>query len=239
MAYIDKLGGYCIDRFEASMPSANSTHMGNSTEVALRNNPGSMEAKSAVGVVPWVSVSQENAQIACSNAGKHLCTSEEWLGAANIQGQVFDLPASLSVAPYGCVVNPTTRCSGESYNGDACNTGYNSSGVSGCYSSEGVFDMTGNIGELVNDSVDYTKPCDPGSSGDCYWNGTGWETSGDVGDGYGEDGVYFQSGGYLTGRAVTRGGHYGSWGTAGPFSSGLDFFPSSTGYLTGFRCCSE
>jgi hypothetical protein len=235
MAYIDKLGGYCIDRFEASMPSANSTDMGNSTEVALRNNPGGMAAQSVVGVVPWVSVSQVNARVACSNAGKHLCTSEEWLGAANLQGQVYDLPADLGNVPYGCVTTSYTYCLDQSYNdGEACNTGYNVSGPSGCYSAEGVFDMVGNVREWVNETVDYTKPCNVGSSGYCYWNGTGWDLSWDDGI-YGNDGVYFQSG-TNSGHVVARGDYWWGGESAGLFSTFL--VADDPHYRTGFRCCS-
>ena len=105
MSYIDKFGGYCIDQYEASMPNSNDSAMGNATEITNRNNPGTMPARSKPGVVPWVEVSANSARLACTNAVKHLCTSKEWLGAANIKGIVYNLPATLSALPYNCTLD--------------------------------------------------------------------------------------------------------------------------------------
>jgi len=237
MAYIGNVGGYCIDKYEASMPSANSTDMGNSTEIALRNAPGTMEAQSVVGVVPWVQVSQISARIACENAGKRLCTDEEWLGASNVQGDTFNLPSDLAVAPYGCVTGASTYCLDHSYaSGDACNTGYNVSGVSGCYSSEGVYDMVGNVWEWTNESVDVVSP-DAGwkyvDSGDLSWSTSSADDDGT----YGKDGVYIPV--TTSGRAVLRGGTWSDGATAGPFCAHLAFAPTNAFSTIGFRCCSS
>ena len=238
MSYINKLGGYCIDQYEASMPSANSTDMGNATEVALRNNPGTIPATSKPNVVPWVRISANSARTACSNAGKHLCTDEEWLGASNVQGQTYNLPIDLAVSPYYCVTGASTYCLDHSYeSGEACNTGTYSGGASGCYSSEGVYDMTGNVLEWTNETVSYTKPCDPvGTAGWCYWNGTAFTTSANAK--YGNDGVYFLANS-TTGKAVLRGGTWGYGAYAGPFYAHLSLAPTSTNINIGFRCCSS
>ncbi len=233
MSYIDKLGGFCIDKYESSMPNANSTDMGNATEIANRNNPGTMPATSKPGVVPWVEISRDNARIACSNAGKHLCTSQEWLAAANLRGQIYNLPTTLSVAPYYCVVDSSTYCLDHSYgSGEACNTG----SKSGCVSSEGVYDMVGNVWEWVNDTV--TTIC-PGASTNWYYpSDSGWQTStGSATLKYGNDGVYFPSG-TSSGRAVLRGGYWSNGADAGPFAVHLYYDPSDVNYNLGFRCCS-
>jgi len=238
MVYINKLNGYCIDKYEASMPSANSTDMGNATEVADRNAGGSMLAESKKGVVPWVRISQINSRIACSNAGKHLCTDEEWLGASNVQGEVFNLPTNLAVAPYGCVTDSSTYCLDHSFElGEACNTGYNDDGESGCYSSEGVYDMTGNVWEWTNETVDVTNPDDV--AGWKYANSTqGWQTTTGVETAiYGNDGVYFPL--TTAGRAVIRGGSWSLGAIAGPFCAYLHDAPTSTYSTVGFRCCSS
>ncbi|MCK4649723.1 DUF2341 domain-containing protein [Candidatus Pacearchaeota archaeon] len=238
MAYVHKLDGYCIDKWEASMPSANSTDMGNATEVANRNNPGSMVAESKKGVVPWVRVSQISARTACVNAGKRLCTDEEWLGASNMQGQVYNLPIDLAVGPYGCVTNSSTYCLDHSFeNGEACNTGYNNNGESGCYSSEGVYDMVGNVWEWTNETVDVTNP--DGSAGWKYPNSTqGWQTTTGAETAiYGNDGTYFPL--TTAGRAVGRGGYWDTGTLAGPFCAALDSAPTLTHYYLGFRCCSS
>ena len=236
MSFIDKLNGYCIDSYEASMPSANSTVMGNSTDTA---NPDSATGKYAVsqpGVVPWVSVSANTARTACLNANKFLCTSDEWLGAADLNGVFYNLPALLSAAPYYCVVDSGTYCSGHSWQGGhACNTG----SKTGCVSKYGVYDMTGNVYEWTNETVTTIKSCLPtGTAGYCYASDSGWKNATDSSTlKYGNDGVYFAAG-TSTGRAVFRGGFWGTTASAGPFSASLHVAPPDTGSHIGFRCCS-
>jgi len=237
MAYIDKVGGYCIDKYEASMPGATSSVMGTSGEIANRNNPGTMKAESKSGVIPWVRVSQVSARTACTNAGKNLCSDAEWLGAANLQGQMYYLPMSLNVAPYYCVVSSSTYCSGNSYEGGAaCDTGTYSGGASGCYSSEGVYDMTGNVWEWTDEVVDVVNP--DGVAGWKYANAEGeWQSStSGLWNKYGNDGVYFPT--TITTRAVLRGGYWYNGATAGPFSARLNIAPTTTRSFIGFRCCS-
>src|SRR3989339_627851 len=114
MAYVSSAGGFCIDKWEASRPDATDSSMGSDTSMAI----------SQAGVIPWVSISQIDSRTACNNAGKRLCSDEEWLAAANIQGQVYYLPTNLAVSPYYCVTDSSTYCLGHSYSaGDACNTG--------------------------------------------------------------------------------------------------------------------
>jgi len=236
MAYIDKVGGYCIDKYEASMPGATGSVMGTSGEIANRNNPGTMKAESKAGVVPWVRVSQISARTACENAGKNLCSDAEWLGAANVQGQTYYLPTSLNVAPYYCVVSSSTYCVDNSYeNGEACDTGTYSGGASGCYSEEGVYDMVGNVWEWTDEVIDVTNP--DGVAGWKYANAEGgWSTStSGLWNKYGNDGVYFPTS--TTARAVLRGGRWNNGAYAGPFCAHLYYAPTSTSSIIGFRCC--
>ena len=217
MSYIDKLGGYCIDQYEVSKPDATESSAGSDTSMAT----------SKPNVLPWASINQLSAKTACVNAGKHLCTSEEWLGAANIQGQVYYLPSDLMVAPYSC--NTNSQCT-------PCKTGNSS----GCVSEEGVYDMVGNLREWVDEVVDTVKPCNPGSKGYCYANSTGgWQTSADSNtDKYGDDGVYFLAN-TASGLAVMRGGLWDSGAAAGVFSALLNNAPSLSHSSVGFRCCSS
>jgi len=204
MSYIDKLGGYCIDQYEAY-------------------NAGSTTAGSANGTTVWVGVSQTTAKTACTNAGKHLCTSDEWLGAANMQGKMYNLVSDLSASPYGCNVDSAAKeIAGNSL---------------GCVSEEGVYDMVGNVWEWNAEVVDTVKPCNSGSSGYCYPQSDGtWGTSGD--SYYGSDGVYFLANNN-TGKAVQRGGFWDDGAGAGPFAVSLRTEPSDTYTAFGFRCCSE
>jgi len=235
MSFIDKLNGYCIDQYEASMPSANSSVMGNSTEIASPNSATGKNATSRPGVVPWVSVSANTARTACTNAGKFLCTSAMWLGAADIQGAYYNLPANLSVSPYYCVTSASTYCSGHSYSaGSACNTG----NKTGCRSKYMVYDMVGNVAEWTNETVTTVAPT-PGTQGWYYPNNLGgWQTTtGTATAKYGDDGVYFLAG-TQTGYAVVRGGVWVNGAVAGPFSADLRHLPTGTYDFFGFRCCS-
>ena len=230
MSFINKLNGYCIDQYEASMPSATSTLMGNDADIANRDAPGTMQAISQPGVIPWVSVSANSARIACTNAGKHLCTDEEWLAAANINGQVYYLPTDLSASPNFC--NTNSACSGSYAGGAACDTGNKTN----CKSAEGVYDMVGNVWEWTNNTVDVTNP---GSGANWYYfNGAGWQTGTDATTlKYGNDGVYFPAD--SLGMAVLRGGVWNYGAVAGPFCAYLRNAPSFAYYVIGFRCCSS
>ncbi len=240
MAYINKLNGFCIDKYEAScwnadgtwnLTSNTSTWNGAAwTDDALANNA---YANSSAGKYPWVRIDRNEARIACENhpdGNKHLCTDDEWLAAANIKGVVFNLDLELT----DCTVNEATDCdwADSPEDGDACMTGSKAD----CVSSEGVYDMVGNVWEWTNETVGYTNPC-PGGATSCYWNGTVFTTSGAAGTAkYGNDITYFTAG-TNTNKAVLRGGFWYYGALAGPFCARLYDGPSLTSSSIGFRCC--
>ncbi|PIT86615.1 MAG: hypothetical protein COU33_02140, partial [Candidatus Magasanikbacteria bacterium CG10_big_fil_rev_8_21_14_0_10_43_6] len=191
-------------------------------------------AESTEGKYPWTYVNQTAARQACEQhptGRKHLCTSNEWMAASNINGQTYNLPATLS----NCTIDESTDCDWTDApgSGDACLTGSKTN----CKSAELVYDMTGNLWEWANETITVTIPPAGGNSW-YYINTTSQQytvnnSAADNGR-YGKDGTYFGTAGV---RGVLRGGgwHYGI--SAGPFCAYLGNAPSATGYPVGFRCC--
>ena len=198
MSYIPKLGGYCIDQYEASMPGGLGT-----------------AARSVPGVYPKTTINQSNAQAACVVAGKYLCTSAQWLGAADIKGAYYNLPTNLGTSN-GCRVNSASATT----TGSAPN----------CRSEYYVYDMIGNVREWNSETVTTT------GSSPSYPSDAGW--TGIPNDKFGGDYVAFVSGTNVTNLAVIRGGAFDYAATAGPFNVGLLDRPSSASNYIGFRCCS-
>ncbi len=237
MAFIPKLGGFCIDKYEASHSDA--TFCDNSIEWSAGSEAHYGESPvpaSVAGRIPWTTISQTNAATACAAAGKHLCSSEEWMAAANLNGQVYGL--SDAVTDAACVVGATNSCPSHSQGGGAaCNTGStNSQSPSNCVSAEGVFDLIGNVYDWTSDVVDVNA-----DSADNGWNYPNDDVSPPLwGNGekslhYGNDGVYTSS--TKENRAVLRGGGWSIGGIAGLFSAYLSFDSALATCSVGFRCC--
>jgi hypothetical protein len=111
-------GGFCIDRYEAS------------------RSVGDI-ARSIPGELPWVNISYEAAQQACSKTNKRLCKTTEWQTAC--QGPI-----------------KTTYPYSNDYSATACNGAENDAGMletGSLDTCEGgfdcIFDMSGNVDEWV------------------------------------------------------------------------------------------
>jgi len=112
---------FCIDKYEASLATIPAT-----TRVG---------AISVAGVLPTVNISQVEAQQACRETGKRLCTDSEWLRACR--------GPSNFIYPYGDTLQPGI-CNDL---GTLAETGV----YPGCVSAEGALDMVGNVGEWTFD----------------------------------------------------------------------------------------
>jgi hypothetical protein len=154
---------FCIDRYEASLWRLESP----STALSPYFNPAgeAFVARSIAAAVPQGYVSGTQAAEACANAGKRLCSDDEWLRACRGPGS--------STYPYGdtrqpgvCndarAMHPAIEYFGTSADwiwselGHPCinqlpdsldPTGHNP----GCVTAEGAFDMMGNLHEWTAD----------------------------------------------------------------------------------------
>jgi hypothetical protein len=127
--------GLCIDAYEASRPLATAEDPGT-------GNPSRSESKQ--GVLPWTDVSFADAKAACQGGGKRLCSKDEWQyscdGIKEVGGRKF---------PYGDTYKPDV-CNGLK-NPKAINKALptGSELVPDCKTPEGVFDMSGNVAEII------------------------------------------------------------------------------------------
>ena len=205
-------GSYYIYKFESSRADATATSQGAATARACsrsRNGAGS-------AVLPWSSVTWNQADAACRAAGMRLCRvtrsgdtviTDEW-GTACLGGR--SCPTG-GYYPYACAYS-ATACNGSDTNlGQAAACG----SLSGCItvgdldstsSADQVFDLSGNLAEWTDDQRDI-PPASAGSATAIY---------------------------------TTRGGAYDSFfpGMACDFM-GTQVHPTFSFPDTGFRCCSS
>ena len=145
-------GQFCMDIWEASRPDATAQSFGNDTSMAA----------SQPDVKPWPIGSNAEAETACQNAGKRLCTPDEWFTAC--------LGPAITDYPYGNTYEPET-CNGiDTY--CTCPDGSHYAGcyfdcgsdfhltltgeLAGCTNGYGVFDISGNLWEHTAGGDDTT-----------------------------------------------------------------------------------
>jgi MYXO-CTERM domain-containing protein len=129
-----------IFAFEASRYDATNADSGSLSTVPCSRNL----------VIPWTSITQEEAEMACWNlnpggdslGGWQLCSAQQWQMACEMGGGVETL------YPYGDIYGDDT-CNGTDYGDSLLSTGY----LMGCVSEWGavdVFDMSGNAEEWTS-----------------------------------------------------------------------------------------
>jgi formylglycine-generating enzyme required for sulfatase activity len=118
-----EIGNFYIDAYEASRSNAYADTEGNGVTMACNYQ----------ATLPWDDVTFEDARNACLDAGKRLCTKDEWLAACGS-----------AKYPYGATYKDT-----------ACNDDTNAPMTTGskteCVTPSGVYDMTGNLQEWVEE----------------------------------------------------------------------------------------
>ena len=145
---------YCIDRYEAGLTSDGV--IGNPDQSGGNDQGDGTTTAAAVSRrfrLPARSVTWYQARAACLNAGKRLCTNDEWLiacrGSRNLN------------YPYGDTHRPTA-CNGHvAGRGDVVETGAMIEAVDdgegntiagGCASQHGAYDLSGNVWEWTSTS---------------------------------------------------------------------------------------
>ena len=166
--------GVCIDRWEASLALV--TTQGEekpwSPFGSLVRAPSELQAVSRAGVVPQGYISGVRAEEACQNAGKRLCSSEEWQEACrgperttypygnrrqahvcNDDGRgkhpVVDLTERLGLAPEQMWRDSMEHPMINQLPNTVRKTGERTS----CTNAYGVYDMVGNLHEWVEDAA--------------------------------------------------------------------------------------
>jgi hypothetical protein len=150
MIHVDWDGhDFWIYTFEASRPDATT------------DDAGAVETRacSRADVLPWASVTYDQATAACAAVGMRLCTAAEWEAAC--------IGVAHYVYPYGDVYQPT-YCNGRDLDGipggDDDNvrlpTG-DSLLLADCYSDEGIYDLSGNLREWTDDQRGQTTDGTP------------------------------------------------------------------------------
>jgi formylglycine-generating enzyme required for sulfatase activity len=240
-----KVGDFWIDRFEMS----GSTSAGASCGANSNGSPpgyltgasgGAYDVTTATacsvrGVQPVASITWFQAEQMCLNAGKELCTNEEWQAAVSGTPD----PGNGVTIPYGGVALDACNVAanaGRGSNSTTSATPANTLSHVDCVSTYGAYDMIGNLwewtGEWWQAGVDSSFsqglqvnpwPSGYGDGADSTWNlngsayGTAW-TNG-------------------LPAAALRGGNWGNGSAAGAFALSLSNAPTTTYTSLGARCC--
>ncbi len=237
-----RIGAYCVDRWEAhlvrAVGSRQHVHPFNATlcsdtsfpaglrksrnekgafELACRTTLSSVRAVSSPGIFPQAYVSQNQAETACNNAGKRLCTKNEWKTACSgpahhsyPYGDSYQAKKCNAKKPhvlglfYGEI---PSNWSYANFNDPRLNVqpGFLEKTMERkeCSNEYGVYDMIGNVQEWVSDRIKW---------------------------------------GHLKGRGVFMGSYYGNRGDESGVGCNYEINahePDYHDYSVGFRCCKD
>jgi formylglycine-generating enzyme required for sulfatase activity len=173
-------------------------------------------AASAYDVHPWVNTTYFAQYKACMNAGKRLCSNEEWSMAA------FGSPPGADNNNY---------CWTKATNTEIRHTGIPGS-VGPCVSTLGCYDMTGNVWERVATWLHYT------TGGNWTTEAGTWTGEAEGGEAYTPYGATVGPDGHQGPRALLRGSLWNNSVKAGGWAVLSSFSPRGVYTDIGFRCCS-
>ncbi len=204
----------CVDMYEASpAPGCPFTEADNELATIGNASNASCGADAKADVLPWRTISREQAALVCARAGKRLPTANEWYQFA--------------------IGTPDT---GE------CNTdtaGVRGAGASAaCVSAVGAFDAIGNVWEWTSDDVidgqyqGRKLPTD-GYVEQVSSEGVATVTGSDASEAFGSDYFWSSSDGAY---GLMRGGSYGSREDSGVYAVHARTLPTVAGPAIGFRC---
>jgi formylglycine-generating enzyme required for sulfatase activity len=250
MSYINKLGGYCIDKYEATCAAGGGTGCAATSAIPLSQNNSN----------PWMTVNWSDAKRACLRAGKYLCSDPEWLAAA------VGTPDTLTSAPArtdaGTGEGPEPCHIWNTGSGDAIpehpdhsimqDTAYNWGSNKGfiktgsavnCTSDAGVYDMIGNFWEWTDRIDNYLAVP---SQADGYVGTIIGDTAGNYNNDYyytaydkdANHKCYITVYGQSEDCAAFRSGDWYTGDLAGRFALFLGGGPATSLVNVGFRCCS-
>jgi formylglycine-generating enzyme required for sulfatase activity len=150
---MSQLGSLCIDQYEATLvdevghPLIDESGVGDVPEYGnpdqgadFPDGSTTARARPLAGQEPTVLITWYQAYAACQNAGKHLCTVEEWQTACGA-----------SVYPWGDEPAADTRCAVPDSNGNPIYSGLQPTGsLTDCRGAGDVYDQIGNAWEWAD-----------------------------------------------------------------------------------------
>ncbi|MEZ4269931.1 MAG: SUMF1/EgtB/PvdO family nonheme iron enzyme [Myxococcota bacterium] len=149
MVWVTDLSGgrFCIDRFEAATDGAALGNVSQASDETISTTDGSTSARALVELAasPAREISWYQAKSACMNAGKRLCTVDEWEIACRGPDQ--------RIYPYADTLDESA-CNG--FFNFAAQNPLQSGSLSTCGSAFGVYDMSGNLEEWVETATPRT-----------------------------------------------------------------------------------
>jgi len=229
-----RIGRYCIDRYEAHLVRREGADRWVMHSPVERLSPGvHYEARSEPGVYPQAYISRNEAQEACRNAGKRLCTWIEWrrgcqgrrwlrypYGWSERRGRCNTGKAHVLPELFG--FDTSKWHYEEVFNSPLCNLepGYlaTSGSYEKCVSDDQIYDMVGNLHEWVSTPVT-EKFLEVIEKDDVQRNEQPWRE----------------------GNGMFLGGFYSTTSEHGPGCMYVTMAhePSYHDYSTGFRCCKK